>query len=192
MGTRHREKFTTKRVRFITTTCKDWLDIFTHESYFVILRNSLLFINAKYHVDTLAYVLMPNHIHLLNLFEDGQDVSDYMRDFKKFTSGEIRRKIEQDQRLELFSKLCHVEREQKFKIWKDRFDDLYLDGINNIQTKINYIHLNPVRKGLVMRAEDYLYSSASFYATGEILFLKVTDYLDALGWRNHYSYGQVR
>lgn len=28
---------------------------------------------------------------------------------------------------------------------------------------INYIHENPVRKGLVERAEDYLYSSARNY-----------------------------
>ena len=192
MGTRHREKFTTKRVRFITTTCNEWLNIFINESYFLILRDSLHFVNTQYNSDILAYVLMPNHIHLVNLFEDGQDISDYMRDFKKFTSGEIRRKIEQDQRLELLNLLRYIEREQKFKIWKDRFDDVYLDGINNIQTKINYIHQNPVRKGLVKYAVDYPYSSAEFYSNGEPSFLNVTNYLDALGWGNHYGFGQIR
>lgn len=33
-----------------------------------------------------------------------------------------------------------------------------------IQQKIDYIHSNPVEEGIVFRAEDYRYSSASDYA----------------------------
>tara|TARA_B100000809_G_scaffold266776_1_gene331448 strand:- start:2248 stop:2421 length:174 start_codon:yes stop_codon:yes gene_type:complete len=35
---------------------------------------------------------------------------------------------------------------------------------NVIQEKINYIHQNPVVEGLVYKAENYVYSSASDYA----------------------------
>ena len=33
-----------------------------------------------------------------------------------------------------------------------------------INVKLNYIHENPVRAGIVRKAEDYLYSSAANYA----------------------------
>jgi hypothetical protein len=33
-----------------------------------------------------------------------------------------------------------------------------------MDSKINYIHENPVRAGIVDRVEDYLYSSAKSYA----------------------------
>ena len=122
---------------------------------------------------------------------DGTEKSDTQM-FKKFTSGELRRKIELDERAELLKSLSYINRKQKYKLWKDHFDDVYLEGIDNIQTKINYIHQNPVRKGMVEKAEDYPYSSAGYYATGIDSFLKVTNYLDAMGWGNHYQYGQIK
>lgn len=33
-----------------------------------------------------------------------------------------------------------------------------------IDEKLNYVHNNPVEEGIVFRAEDYLYSSATDYA----------------------------
>jgi hypothetical protein len=33
--------------------------------------------------------------------------------------------------------------------------------------KLNYIHLNPIRAGIVEKAQDYLYSSASNYVNGQ-------------------------
>jgi len=38
-----------------------------------------------------------------------------------------------------------------------------------IETKLSYIHENPVRAGIVAKAEDYLYSSARNYAEMESL-----------------------
>ncbi len=33
-------------------------------------------------------------------------------------------------------------------------------------SKIDYIHLNPVRAGIVLKPQDYVYSSASNYVDG--------------------------
>jgi len=60
-------------------------------------------------------------------------------------------------------------RKQKFTIWEDRFDDLYLNQEKTLLVKFNYIHNNPLRAGLVKRPEDYPYSSARNY------FLKTKD-----------------
>lgn len=50
-----------------------------------------------------------------------------------------------------------------FKLWMDRFDDVVLYTRELMRVKVNYIHENPVRAGLVERAEDWKYSSARNY-----------------------------
>ena len=99
-----------------------------------------------------------------------------MRDFKKFTSGEIRRMLEKDNQTELLNKIKYDFREQKFKVWQDRFDDVFLESINVVETKINYIHENPVKKGLVKLPEDYKYSSAAYYLLDEMCTIPILDY----------------
>ena len=45
-----------------------------------------------------------------------------------------------------------------------------------IDQKLNYIHENPVRAGIVYKAEDYMYSSASNYILGEgIINVKILE-----------------
>ena len=89
-----------------------------------------------------------------------------MRDFKKFTSVQIRKVLEQEGEIALLNILkvnAEGARGQVFKLWKNRFDDLVLNRRETMITKINYIHANPVRKGLVSMPEDWFYSSARNY-----------------------------
>ena len=191
MGTRNREKFGDHRLRFITTTCHEWLHLFNEESDFSILAASLQFVNDKHKAEILAYVFMPNHIHLIVLFENGESISPYMHDFKRFTSVAIRKKMDLEGRHELLEKIKVDSKEQKFKVWQDRFDDLYIRDIKALQIKMNYMHENPVRRGLAEANSDYKYSSAGYYEKEEQGFMPVTHYLEAMGYANHYYYGRV-
>lgn len=85
-----------------------------------------------------------------------------MRDFKKFTSLKLREHIETAKPNQLW-RIEHEKRTQRFKIWEDRYDDVYLHSRSVCETKIDYIHNNPVRAGLVSNPSDYPYSSAVFY-----------------------------
>ncbi|MFI5172849.1 MAG: hypothetical protein ACHQFW_10685, partial [Chitinophagales bacterium] len=49
---------------------------------------------------------------------------------------------------------------------------------NFIQQKLNYIHWNPVKAGLVPQPEDYLHSSAGFYLTEKQGIYPVTSFLE--------------
>jgi hypothetical protein len=53
---------------------------------------------------------------------------------------------------------------EKYRFWQDKSHPIELTTDEMINTRINYIHENPVRTGLVARAEEYLYSSARNYA----------------------------
>ena len=163
MGLRNRGQFADYKCFFVTTTCKDHLHLFKNEFYFNVLYDSLKFVNEKYKAEIVAYVFMPNHIHLILFFEKENRLSDYMRDFKKYTSTRIRQLIEIENRDEILTAIRYKHRKQKFKIWEDRFDDLHLYTQKVLLIKLNYIHNNPVEKGWVKNSFDYKHSSACFY-----------------------------
>ncbi len=99
-----------------------------------------------------------------------------MRDFKKFTSGEIRRQIEIDRKVFMLEKLRHEKGKQKFKVWQDRFDDVVLYTRKVLEIKLEYIHQNPVKAGLVDYPTKYLHSSAAFYENGSNPPIEILNY----------------
>lgn len=52
----------------------------------------------------------------------------------------------------------------QYQFWQDKSHPIELTTTEMIDQRINYIHENPVKTGLVGAAEDYLYSSARNYA----------------------------
>jgi putative transposase len=126
MGLRKRTLLNEYLIFFITTTCNNWLEIFLDDKYFEILYKSLIFLNKKYSAQITGYVFMKNHIHLIIYFDKQNNLSAYMRDFKKYTSGEIRRLLEKEGYIILLEKLRYDKNGQKFKVWMDRFDDVVI------------------------------------------------------------------
>ncbi len=169
-------------VFFVTTTCHEWLNVFNEEMRFEILYSSFDFYNKKYDAQLLSYVIMPNHIHFIIFFSQLNKLSPYMRDFKKFTSGELRRMIDFDREIQLLEKLRFKTAKQEFKIWMDRFDDVVLTTQKVMLVKLDYIHENPVRKNLVASPEDYLHSSASYYLCNGEPKIPITHYAEIFGY----------
>jgi putative transposase len=55
-------------------------------------------------------------------------------------------------------------RRERGKLWQPRYFDRVLRTVKEYREKVDYIHQNPVRAGLVKRAEDWLWSSAREYS----------------------------
>ena len=94
-----------------------------------------------------AYVLMPEHVHLLTNEPEIRSLASFLRVIK----GES-------------SKLLKGSRE---KFWQSRYYDFNTFTSGKFVEKVQYIHRNPVTRGLVSRPEDYRWSSFNHYATGE-------------------------
>jgi putative transposase len=110
---------------------------------------------------------MPSHLHFVIAFPGANKLSAAMRDFKKFTAYKIRRLIEAEGKSESLERLRESGgRTSKFRIWEPRFDDVVIFSPEVLETKINYIHMNPVRAGLCSNPDDWPYSSARDYAGG--------------------------
>ncbi len=113
---------------------------------------------------------MSNHIHMLVQSQTGA-LSNTVRDFKSYTSKVILNAIENDNEsrrewmLNYFEHAARMhERNSKFQLWthENHAEHIFTDKF--VRQKVEYIHMNPVRAGIVRAPESYIYSSASNYA----------------------------
>jgi putative transposase len=178
MGTRNRNLFKDEQCFFVTTTCYNWYHLLKSNTCKDIICSSITFLNTKYKSNILGYVIMPNHLHLILYFQGINHLSNWMRDLKKFTSVKIRQEIENSGDDIILEKLRTHDEGRVFKVWQERFDDVYLRDKRLLEGKIDYIHLNPLQPhwNLVTKPEEYFYSSALFYETGKQASIMVTDY----------------
>jgi len=106
---------------------------------------------------------MPTHWHGIIWREGGLDLSGFMRDFKRFTSVQLRKKLAQRNQESEFIISKSSDGHIRYRIWKERFDVVSITSDHILQVKATYIHNNPVKAGLVETPEEWLYSSAGFY-----------------------------
>ena len=162
---------------FVTFTVIHWIDIFTRRDYRDIIVDSLNYCIKEKDLVVYAWVIMSNHIHLLITTKNANgNISNIIRDFKKFTTSEIIKKINSiaESRKEWLLKAMgqeaiRIKRATNYKMWRDDNHAILIDGIViKITERLNYIHENPVRNGLVVNDWDYIYSSAIDYQTNKI------------------------
>jgi putative transposase len=179
MSLRNRKAYHDQTIFFITTTCKEWKRLLSIGSNTQTVLNSLQFCSDKYQASILGYVIMPNHIHLLMHFPKGIERTNFMRDFKKFTSTKIRQEVEAI-KPKMLEELLYVNENQKFKVWEDRYDEVYIVSKKIFEIKLKYIHANPLQEHwkLSTAPEEYPFSSASYYLAGREGPLAVKHYLE--------------
>ena len=169
------------KAHFITATVVDWVDVFSRKAYRNCIIESLDFCIKNKGMILYGFVIMSNHIHLI-IQSDKNKLSDLIRDFKKFTAKTILHKIETesesraDWMLKRFEFACKSHsRNEKYQFWQygNHPEEIFSEKF--FWSKLDYIHLNPVRAGIVVKASHYLYSSASNYVNdyGIITITKV-------------------
>ncbi len=114
--------------------------------------------NCKLH----GFAIMPDHVHLLLELNEKRKLSDFIRDIKKFFTYKVKNFL-----LEKTGFDANVfNRDDAFQFWERGFDEVTIFSERMFQVKLEYIHNNPVKAGLVEKAEDYYYSSARHYILG--------------------------
>jgi putative transposase len=158
---------------FVTWTLIDWLALFAESRYRQIVLDALNYLRANKHTQLNAFVVMSTHVHAVLWPDDGINLSDVTRDFKRFTSRKISKEAEQQGSKELllaFKNARKANRAQDVSTYQVWQEDSHPEAIFTeifAKQKIDYIHLNPVRAGIVKTAEEWMYSSARAYILGE-------------------------
>ena len=155
---------------FVTYTVVGWIDVFTRDEYRQALLDSWNFCVKKKGLVIYSWCIMTNHVHMI-VSSRKNEMKDIMRDMKSFTSGKIRKLIEdnpEESRKEWILKMMVKEGTENgnnkgFQFWQQHNHPVILDTNYLIDQKIEYIHNNPVKAGFVDEPENFLYSSAGDY-----------------------------
>ena len=157
-------------VHFITFAVVEWIDVFTRKQYRDVILDSIKFCQQQKGLKLHSWCIMSNHVHLI-LSTKENNLSDVLRDFKKFTSKELIKTIKdnplesrREWMLEIFKREgSKNSRNSEYQFWRQDNQPMELySGAFTFQ-KMNYVHQNPVASGIVEKAEEYLYSSARDY-----------------------------
>ncbi len=148
---------------FVTFTVHQWVDVFTRKDYVNIAIESLQFCQKEKGLKIYAWVIMSNHIHLI-MRSEKIALSDIIRDFKKYTASKIVKAIENNNK-ESRKKwlLWFFKKENKIWFWEEGYHGEEIITKDFFESKLKYIHLNPVRAGIVEKEEEYLLSSCADY-----------------------------
>jgi len=137
----------TGQLHFITFSCYRRLPYLESSKSKDILEQVIERTRRSHKGTIYAYVLMPEHVHLLLSEPERHQLSSTIRVLK----GES-------------SKLL---KGTGVRFWQPRYYDFNVFTTPKLVEKIRYIHRNPVTRGLVTKPEDYRWSSFNHYATGE-------------------------
>ena len=158
---------------FLTFTIVGWIDLFSRQLYRDMFLRNMEYCRKEKNLRVGGYVIMSNHVHLIWQSMSSQ-LSDTIRDFKSYCTKQFVEAIESENEsrrewliymFKFFAQRTHQNKE--YKIWTGNNHPEEITSNDFLMTKLNYIHQNPVRAGLVKNAEDYVYSSASNYASGK-------------------------
>jgi len=138
-------------IHFVTFSVNKHIPVFRESLIARSFIENLDFYSEKGLFRLHAYVVMPDHVHLLMELPDNGKISDLVRDIKKYFSYRVKNKLSRDTNLDLrrfFSK-------GNFQFWERGFDEVTIRSEYVYKIKLEYIINNPVKAGLVNKSEDY-------------------------------------
>ena len=142
-----------------------------------IIIDSLAFLKKEGRVEINAFVIMPNHLHLIWQIQDNYKQDKIQMRILKYTAQQMKFKLI-DSGDKMLNSFVVNAADRQYQFWERNSlsSDLWSEKV--FIQKLIYIHNNPIKDpwNLVMYPEDYKYSSASFYETGIDEFKILTHY----------------
>jgi REP-associated tyrosine transposase len=122
----------------------------------------------KYPFTLWAWVIMPEHVHLLLQPADSVRVASILQSIKQPVAQRVvrwareqRHPMLKSMRASSHGAVCH-------RLWQPGGGyDRNLRSVRDVHEKIAYIHANPVRRGLVAHPRDWPWSSWTAWHEGE-------------------------
>jgi len=164
--------------QFFTATILEWKHLLKEDKFKNIIIESLRFLHTEGSIIIYAFVIMPNHIHLIWQIQDGFKREQVQMRFLKYTAQKMKfmLKDNNDAMLEEFKVNA---KDRQYQFWERNSLGIDLWSKPVLLQKLEYIHNNPVQMKwrLADCPEGYKYSSARFYYDGR----------DDFGFIRHYQ-----
>ncbi len=177
MGRTRYKIFEKTHPHFLTCTIINWLPIFTRPETTQIILDSFHFLQKEKRLTLFGYVILENHLHLI---ASSDDLNKEVAAFKSFTARKIidylkENKMETTLERLGFHKLKH-KTDRQYQLWQEGSHPQQIQGEEMMKQKLEYIHLNPVKRGYIDDPIHWRYSSARNYAGKESLIDICTDW----------------
>ena len=163
----------TRQLHFVTFSCYHRKTLFADPHACDLFVQTLETVRSWYGFWLVGYVVMPEHVHLLLSEPERQNLALVLQMLKQMVSRRLR-PAPLGGRSNREAKLGGPSyREAKGgdvqlqPFWQARYYDFSVWSEQKRVEKLRYIHRNPVKRGLVERPEDWLWSSFRHYLTGE-------------------------
>ena len=136
---------------YLTSVAKDRLPIFRTDELKRVLADALDEARRSAGILIFAYVIMPDHDHLIT--DSARRISDVLRFTNGIAAKRIINYLRENGHEASLAKLRTEEKDRGYKhsVWQHHPDAFNLVGEDTLLQKVNYIHQNPVRAGLVER-----------------------------------------
>ena len=125
-------------------------EVFSERNDYIQYLQWLSKFSIRYEVSTLCYSLVPNHVHHIVIPKKEDSLS------RTFNICHMR-----------YSQYFNKRNDMKGHLWQGRFYSCVLDEAH-LYAAVRYVENNPVRAGLVKKAEDWEWSSARYHLTNGI------------------------
>ena len=123
-------------------------------------------VRAEYGFLLVGYVVMPEHVHLLISEPKKGTPSTVLQMLKQRVSRKLRKKRGKTSTRQL--RLAFPEPgDNPRSFWQPRFYDFNVYTNRKKREKLEYMHRNPLARGLVEHPRDWPWSSWTFYGMGE-------------------------
>ncbi|HKR60477.1 MAG TPA: transposase [Pyrinomonadaceae bacterium] len=168
---------------FLTSVGKDRLPIFQTDKIKKLTCQAIDEARTSCGFLLFAYVIMPDHLHLLT--DAPKKPSEVLQYIKGIVGHRVIDYLKTQNYEASLKKLRHKswKRNHRYSLWQHDSDVFSVTSEAKFMEKVNYIHLNPVRAGLVERAADYHWSSARWWTKTPKEDEPLRVDLDKIEWR---------
>lgn len=147
-------------LHFVTITCHQRVAYLGTAFARNIFEDALQRAHRRYRFAVIGYVVMPEHVHLLLSAPRRKLLAAGLRSLK----------------------LSMVTRTMRWPFWQPQYVDFNVFTDVKRMEKLDYMHANPVKRGLVERPEDWRWSSCRHYQTGNPGRVEI-----ASSWRDQWK-----
>lgn len=164
---------------FLTFSCYQRLPLLSKDRTRNWLIESIIVAKEKYQYALWAYVIMPEHVHLLVYpLVENYNISLFLKAIKQSVVRRAKHYLEEHDRNWLDKLTVKCGSREVFKFWQAGPGyDRNITSKNELLEKIYYMHNNPVRRGLVQTPNEWEWSSARWYMGDRDVVLAIDEML---------------
>jgi len=153
-------------LHFITFSCYRRLPLLRTMRARNLFVRALGAIRERYKFLLVGYVVMPDHVHLLISEPPKSTPSVMLKALKQRVSRDLRRKKRKAANGQLALPFMNDGLGLP-RFWQPRFYDFNVYSSYKVREKLQYMHGNPVKRGLVKNPSAWMWSSFLFYEKGQ-------------------------